>query len=274
MYEINRPGEWLRERFAQVESESDGWRAKDHSIVPVINAEHILVAADMHFPKHDQSLIMSMLERAWREEVTDVVHAGDVHDMEGWSRFPGKDGTDSHRRNMVNCGKLFRIIDDMGFRQHYIPGNHEWRMTHNSPLTMLDITSMMDLGDLVASGRLMVYDTPRIRASIGNWYIVHPSQYGSFPGVVAAKLATRFQANVIAAHEHHYGLVTDETGQFLAISSGGLYDPDLHEYIQNNVTAHRAWQRGYVLLHEGEAHMVRGEPRRMVQAERLVEAVV
>lgn len=263
--ELLQPESFLTQRFAEVHKDNDGWEPTDYSQMPVIEEDHILIAADLHFPKHDQRMIEEMLAQAYREEVERIVWAGDYHDMEEWSKWGIDDQTSNHRRNMVRGGKIMRIAAEMGFKQTYSQGNHETRVFRNTPLSMQDIASMMDLGDLVQSGQLEVTDSTRVWVRVGNWLIVHPAQYGSFPGVVASKLATRFQANVIAAHEHHWGMTTDETGQWVAISSGGLYDPRLHKYINNNVTAHRAWQRGFVILHSGQAQLYRGLPTPSIQ---------
>lgn len=251
--------------MAKIREESDAWEPRDWSQMPVIEEDHLLIAADLHFPKHDEKMVTEMLDQAYREEVERIVWAGDFFDMEEWSKYGIDDQTSNHRRNMVRGGKIMRMAAEAGFKQTYSQGNHETRVFRNTPLSMQDLGSMMGLSDLMDSGMIDVTDSTRVWARVGNWFIVHPAQYGSFPGVVASKLATRFQANVIVAHEHHWQMTTDETGQFIAINTGGLFDPRLHKYIQNNVTAHRAWQRGFVILHSGKAQLYRGLPTPTIQ---------
>lgn len=266
--ELIQPESFLAQRFAQVRDESDGWIPRDYSQVPVIEDEHVLIAADAHVPKHDERLVMEMLAQAYREEVTRIVWAGDLLDMEEFSKWGVDDPTSSVRRNATHAGKIVKIADEMGFEQDFFKGNHEQRMFRNNPLVMADLAAMMGLSGLMETGRLRVYDTTRAWARVGNWLIVHPAQYGSFPLVVASKLATRYQANVIAAHEHHWAMGTDETGKYIIINTGGLFDPNLHRYIQDNVTSHRAWQRGFVILHSGKAQLYRGLPTPSIQTGR------
>lgn len=243
-----------------------GWRPQDYDDHLVVESEHILIAADAHIPKHDENLLESMLQQAYEEGVDVIIWAGDLLDNEEWSSYGIDDPTSSFQRNLRIAGALIKGVDRMGMKQYWSLGNHEQRVSRNtrSQITMEQLALMAGLGDLMEAGSLVVSDNPTVYLPVGNWMVTHPSQYGSYPTVVASKLATRYQANVIAAHEHHHGLTTDETGQFIAISSGGLFDPRKHKYINHQVTSHRAWQRGFVILHNGEAHLYRGEPAPMI----------
>jgi predicted phosphodiesterase len=267
MTSLINPDGFLDGMFAQIEGEGDGWKAKRYGGYFTITSEHILVASDVHFPKYDEKLFKGMLSQAWREEIDTIVWAGDFYDMEEWSTYGIDDPTSSFQRNLRNGGKIMRGVAGMGFKQIWSRGNHEERVFRNRPINMEMLANLSGLTDLLESGQLVVSDHPMVYASVGNWVIVHPAQYGSFPGVVASKLATRYQANTVVAHEHHWGMTTDETGQFVAISSGGLFDPKLHKYIQYNVTSHRAWQQGFVTIHEGQAQLYRGKAALTIQKE-------
>jgi hypothetical protein len=204
--------------------------------------------------------------RAKQEGVDTVMWPGDVFDMEEFSRFGITDYTSSFQRNARITGAIFRGVARMGFKQVYMPGNHEARLFHtaNNHINMEQLALMAGVGDLIEDGSLVISDNPTAYLPVGNWMVTHPAQYGSTPLVVASKLATRHQCNTIVAHEHHWGMTTDETGQFICISSGGLYNPAKHEYIQRGMTSHRAWQRGYVILHQGHPFLYRGEPTHLM----------
>lgn len=238
----------------------DGWQPKQYDDVPVTHATHIMVTADAHVPKHDPALFAEVLAQAVEEGIEELVHAGDLMDMEEFSRFGIDDQTSSFGRNIKATGKLLRLIADTGVHQWWTMGNHEQRLFRALPqLNMRLLASMAGVDDLIDAGKLSVSDSTVLHASVGNWMIVHPAAYGSTPGVVPGKLATRFQRNVISGHEHHWGMGMDETGQFYHVSTGGMFDSRLHKYYNMNITGHRTWVSGYVTLHRGRPMLYRGD---------------
>jgi hypothetical protein len=258
--QLVNPESHLSSLFARLDAENAGWRPREYDDYLIVKSAHVLVASDVHFPKHDEELLHAMLLQAVEQGVDTLIWAGDFYDMEEFSPYGVDDPTSSFRRNLSVGGQLMRGVADLGISQVWSAGNHEYRVFRNRPLDMTLLARMSGLGDLLESERLRVSDHPLVYLPVGNWIVVHPGQYGSFPTLVATKLATRFQANVVAAHEHHWGMTTDETGQFIGISSGGLFDPRLHKYINYNVTSQRAWQQGWVILHNGQASLYRGRP--------------
>lgn len=267
MSDLINPTQAARSVLQGMQEEMGDWRPTDYNDHLIVNSEHVLIAADTHIPAHDEQMIAEMLDQAYREEVDTIIWAGDLMDMQAFSSYGIDDETNSFRRDLRITGALLRGAARMGFKQIWTLGNHENRIrrTTKQSINMEQIALMAGTGGLLETGELVVSDNPSVYLPIGNWMVTHPAQYSSFPGVVASKLATRYQCNVIAAHEHHFGMVTDETGQWLAISSGGLYDPRKHRYINHNVTAHRAWQRGFVILHSGKAQLYRGLPTPTIQ---------
>lgn len=248
-------------------NEMGDWEPQVYTDHLIIQSDHVLIAADTHIPKHDEKLVGEMIEQAVEEGITDIIWAGDLMDMEEWSSYGIDDHSSSFQRNLRITGALIRAVAELGFHQYWTLGNHEQRISRNTKnqIVMENLAMMAGLGDLMENGMLLVSDNPSVYLPTGNWLVTHPASYGSYPTVLASKLATRNQANVIAAHEHHWGMTTDETGRYIAISSGGLYDPVKHKYLNHQVTPHRAWQRGFVTVHKGKAQLYRGSPTPMIQ---------
>jgi predicted phosphodiesterase len=268
MSPFENPNEIIARMRQDQEAALDGWVAPLYTDHLFIDSAHVLVAADTHIPKHDQELVEGMLRQAYEEEVDTIIWAGDLLDMEAYSSYGIDEKTASFKRDLRVTAAIIRGASRLGFKQYWTLGNHEQRLFRDRNMNNLDMSllaQLAGLGDLVENGMLVTSDNPSVYLTIGNWLVTHPSQYGSYPTVVASKLATRNQANVIAAHEHHWGMTTDETGQWLAISSGGLYDPRKHKYINYQMTSHRAWQRGFVILHNGHAQLYRGAVTPLIQ---------
>jgi hypothetical protein len=251
--------------------ELGGWKPTDWSEKLTTNARNIIVASDVHFPKHDGRLLDRMVETAVDENVEQIIWAGDLMDMEEYSKWGVDDHTSSFRRNLNGIGILLKAVADLGLRQIWSLGNHEQRIFRTNPqMNMYTLAQMTGVQELLDGGTLEISDHPTILASVGNWMITHPAQYGSFPLVVADKLAGVHQKNIIAAHEHHFAQGIDATGNFVIINSGGLFEPKYHKYIQHQPTAHRSWVKGFVVLHNGYARLVHGEHLLATDAEALV----
>lgn len=242
------------------------WEPKNFSDILTVDSQHIMVISDVHYPKHDRAMLEQVIDQAIEEGIDTVILAGDYFDMEEYSKYGIDDHTSNFQRNLRGGAVHIRRLIRMGIKVVWSQGNHEARVFRGQhQLDMKALALIAGLGEYLDNGMLIVSDNPTVYASVGNWMITHPAQYGSFPLVVASKLATRYQANTIVAHEHHWGQTLDETGQFIAINSGGLFDPNLHKYIQHSPTSHRAWTRGFVTLHKGHPSLYRGLPTSVVQ---------
>lgn len=230
-----------------------GWKPTDYSERLAIPDRYICIASDAHVPYHDERLLANMLQTCREFEVTSIVWLGDLADMPTYSSWGNKDkGTTFQREKQIIRGVLEKVAE-LGFKQWWTSGNHEDRLFRKNDFQfgMRELADMVGVSKLIDNHLLVVSDNPTVNAYCGKWMLTHPAQYGSTPLVVPSKLATRYQQHVCSAHAHHSGMTWDETGRFRAVETGGLFKPELHNYIQHRVTAHRAWRQGFVLLLDG-----------------------
>jgi hypothetical protein len=234
----------------EIKSYRGDWEPEDYSKRMLLPTENLAIVSDVHIPYHDEVLLAHVLREAHDYKVETIVWLGDLMDMPTYSSWGNLDKSTTFLREKHIVRKTLERVAELGFKQVWSSGNHENRLFRKNDFTfgMEDLAGLCGLTSLIDSGRLLTSDNPTLDAFGGRWMLTHPAQYGSTPLVVPGKLATRFQQNVMSAHAHHYGMGMDETGMFTVVETGGLFKPQYHQYIQHQVTAHRAWVQGFWLL--------------------------
>jgi predicted phosphodiesterase len=217
-----------------------------------VEEDNIIVASDVHIPYHNERLTAQMLGTAERRGAEAIVWLGDLMDNPTFSSWGQDDLSTTFKRELKIAEGLIRLASTIVDRQYWSFGNHEarWMRKNGEQVDMELLANMAGLSDLVRSGHLVMSDHPSLLYR-DDWYLTHPSTYGSVPLVVPGKLAELFSKNVVSAHAHHWGMGTSPTGRFTVIESGGLFNPLLVKYVQQRVTTHRQWVGGYVALDRG-----------------------
>lgn len=222
--------------------------------------EHrLLIASDVHVPYHDEELVARFIEHAAREKFAAIVWLGDLMDNPTFSHWDREDLRTTFENELEQVEGIIRLAAKAVKKQYWSIGNHEtrWMRRLSYQARMEHLAKIAGLGDLLANGKLVVTDNPSLDAEYGAWMLVHPHEYGATPLVVPGKLADKYQQNVISAHAHHWGMGMSPSGQFQVVESGCLLEPDYVAYINNQVTTHRRWVKGYVALEHGEVTMHR-----------------
>jgi UDP-2,3-diacylglucosamine pyrophosphatase LpxH len=229
------------------------YQPEDFSRKLYVNERRICIASDVHLPYHDTALIAEMFARCEHEKIEAIVWLGDLLDLPTLSSW----GVTDKQTTLVDQLREVRGLVEMAAEvvpvQYWSRGNHEerWMRKLEHQAGMEQLAQMAGLGSYLEDDILVLSDNPTLLADSGLWMLTHPASYGATPLVVPSKLATRYGRNVLSAHAHHFGMTTDESGNFLAVETGGLFDPRLHQYVQWRITTHRAWQQGYWLLMDG-----------------------
>jgi hypothetical protein len=185
-----------------------------------------------------------------------------MHTFSSWGRT---DQTTQYKREIGIARTVIEMAAGVVPVQYWSRGNHEARLFRKTEgqLDMEQLAGSIGLGWLLDSGALIVSDNPTLDAvtdTFGKptWMLTHPAQYGSSPLAVPGKLAGRYEQHILSAHAHHWGMGVDPTGKYTVIETGGLFQPNYHEYVQYNVTTHRAWTQGFWLLTDGHPTGFRG----------------
>ncbi len=237
----------------QLAAAREGWVPFDYSARLIIPDRTIMVLADVHLPRHDEKLLAQALARAEEQKVQAIVFLGDLMDMPTFSAWGRDDMSDNFERELNICEAVIRCALSAVKYVYWSFGNHEGRFMRklDGQLSMRHLAQIAGLSDVMDAGRLIVSDNPSLDAFDGNWMLTHPVSYGATPLVVPGKIATRYEQNVLSAHAHHYGSGTDQTGKWVVVESGGLFDTRYHRYMQYGITTHRAWVQGYWILDGG-----------------------
>ncbi len=82
------------------------------------------------------------------------------------------------------------------------------------------------------------------------WMITHPKNYSQTKNRISYRLAGKYECNTCSAHGHFIGMVASESGKYIAIDSGGLFDMKKILYAQNTTT-YPVWNQGFVLIVNG-----------------------
>jgi predicted phosphodiesterase len=229
-----------------------GWKPQDFSKRWLVTADRICVASDVHIPYHDEQLLAQMLEHCQKEGIEAIVWLGDLLDMPTFSSWGQTDHTTKFTRELDIARGVISMSAKVVEKQYWSRGNHEerWMRKLDNQTHMEQLAYMCGLGPLVEDGRLILSDNPSLDAFDGDWLLTHPKAYGRIPLDVPVQLARRYQQNVMSGHAHHWGMAAFE--RFMVVETGGLFAPNLHQYIQYSPRPGRDWAQGYWFLIDGE----------------------
>lgn len=235
-------------------SEARGlWKPEDFSQRILVPDRKIMILSDVHAPFHDEKLLAQAFSRAEDEGVTAIIFLGDLIDAPTFSSWGREDWNDNFEREIGIVETILQCALEAAPVVYWSRGNHEQRIFRKveNQIKMRNLAALFEMTEAVKDGRLILSDNPSLDAFGGTWMLTHPKAYGRQPLVETGKLATLFQQNVVGAHAHHFAHGLDQTSKFEVIESGGLFKPEYFQYIQYNVTSHRAWTQGYWILEDG-----------------------
>lgn len=236
-----------------------GFVPEDFSKRLTVVEDRIIVYSDMHIPYHDAELFCRMLETCDKERIQAIVLLGDTWDMKQWSSY-GDDTPNHLFKTAKDIGReVISILIQSCLHVYISPGNHDMRfLKHNGyRVSFHDMCNMMGVGDELIDPRngealVTVSESPAWDAC-GNTLLVHPEKYGSNPLVEPAKIAQKYDKNVISGHAHHWGMSKIAVGDkyYTVCESGGGFNPNLFKYAQYSVSSMRGMVNGYCTLIDG-----------------------
>jgi len=227
---------------------------------PVIEARSVLVMADVHAPYHDADFCSELVDFAKHVGIKTVLLAGDFLDFTAISTFTPAmlsdveeaDETDLVSDEIVKAAAFCDVLLDNFARVVMILGNHEERLTRRLAV-QTRVTLLRHLLGYRREERFEIY--PYYYALIKDgtrvWRVTHPKNYSVIPVRVAARLADKYQQEVIAAHGHDWGETISVSGRY-ACSCGMCADAELIEYTQLRDSLNPFMQTGAWVLVDGE----------------------
>jgi predicted phosphodiesterase len=219
----------------------------------------VMVMADVHAPLFDPWWFNAALAKAKGMGAKTVVLAGDWWNMDSLSNYYPKQENAGWDTEYKISRALMALILRVFERAILIKGNHDVRVVKRSNYKLSFRQAMYGLFDGVEGiERLEVTNLDHlwVDSPAGMWYICHPTAYNQQPCATASKLADLHHAHVMTAHSHCVGQATSQNGMYHLIETGGLFDKDRTQYLQNSTT-YRKWVNGYAWLDvNGRGHLV------------------
>ena len=243
------------------------WEPEDYSIRLGIPDSRIAIASDVHIPYHDEKLLARFLHRCEEYSIESIVWLGDLLDLPTFSSWGRTDYTTLFPRELGMARTVLEMASEIVGVQYWSSGNHEYRLfrKNEAQFGMEHLARLVGVQPLLEDARLIVSDNPSLDAGYNqrtgkwDWMLTHPAKYGKQPLVFPGQLASLYQQHVLSAHAHHWAMGTDPTGKYTVIETGGLFQPNYHEYVNYRVTGHRRWAQGFWFLVDGRPIGFRGD---------------
>lgn len=244
----------------------------DALIPRIVVNEPLAVVSDWHVPYIDEKLFEQFVQAIQRHGVKKILVVGDTTHQDAFSKHPpGMAGMKSTPADeFVATEKVLDIL----FRDvHHIiicGGNHDIRLLAKTDrgLTLADLYRMIYPkaapfvqntgtfeGDDGKKRTLEITELPTIRATIfgQEWEFYHPDEYSRIRGRVPTNFAKVHHKNIGVGHTHSFGMAWDESGKFMALELGGLFDARYFGYLYEKPRSAPRMTPGFFVFDEGGA---------------------
>ena len=219
-----------------------------------LSGDDWMITSDWHVPETDWRLVERMCSIARRNLVKQLVIGGDFFSQSQFSSFANLVPPVSWAQERDAARELLRHMLDVFENIWIVMGNHDRRLVKWADAT-LDEKDVF--GMVITSNRVHVnkFAYCTLETSAGKWRVTHPMNYRQARGQTPALLADKLRMNVIAGHEHHTAMTYSPSGEYVAISIGGLYDAGKIAYVQLTDQLRPAMTPGFVMLRGGYPYL-------------------
>lgn len=224
------------------------------------------ILGDLHFPLVDWPFLARVCAAARKEGIRSATLAGDIMDMGDYSSYakviPDPDTAIELDAAERGIDLLLATFEDV----QVVMGNHDdrilkWLQGKLTPDKATDMLLSFMGGSRGGKVKLSLLDHHYLETETGGWIIAHGAQYSQMPGKVAGDMALDEQRHAMTHHEHHFGMTTDRTGRYIAISNGMCADVRMMTYVMRQKKAgKRRMVQGATLLKGGYPHLLGGPP--------------
>jgi len=252
-----------------------------------------LIINDPHIPYHDAGFINRCLDLANHWQIPTTVLGGDAieaNSFSGWADDFTPEGNvvnsaareemerifldmpdgevkdrmallleniDAPAGNMSEeikeTKKVFRALADATQNVIRIQGNHENRLLRvlKKSLSPSIMDGLFDAQN--PRWKVSSYYECEFVSGGQKWRVTHPVNSGKGS---SKKLASKYQCNIIMAHNHHFSIQTDPSGQWLAIEAGACVDRRRLPYEMQRDNAADMHVLGAVIIRDGKPHLL------------------
>lgn len=226
---------------------------------PLVAFGDAMVAMDFHIPLHDPALINRMLSCAAKNNINQLIIAGDYFNMEAFGSFLPHQPEASLQQERYDANVIMKTLLRTFGHIYFIWGNHDFRLVRKLGFKksfeecmkwMLSGLDEDEMERISFSDLDYMHYWPDGKGTGRKYRICHPRNFSSVPLTVARKLATKHDCSVITGHSHHFAIGAAQNGWDLAIEGGGFFSKERTEYIQKT-TNHHEWVQGFTFFKKG-----------------------
>ena len=215
---------------------------------PIEVAPNCMILADMHIPNVNYGWLKTAMECAEIAGVDTIIHAGDLLDMAQF--FKPDLSSVSIKEEMDTAREVTQWIDKLGFRQVYLPGNHEARLNRitNGQIGMW-------VFDDYLKNTCEITELAWVEIE-GFGRVCHPGNYSKIQLSVPAELSARHECGIIGTHSHHAATGWSRSGKHQILEAGIMADVRRAYYKTRVMVRSSEWQNGCVIVKEDYAHLL------------------
>ncbi len=220
---------------------------------PTLRGDALLLF-DVHAPCHDAAWINRCVDIAARWDVRKLGIGGDLVDFTAFSAFEKSSEYDV-AAEIASAARIVETLESCFDEVVYSSGNHDVRLSRLTDW-LLPVESAVRL--FLRSGKTTFTRSYWFTLESGDarYMCVHPRNASVAQTMVPARLAAKYQTNVIAGHGHLWGQGRDVSGRYWAIDAGMCADPLRLEYYQMQPTIRPAMCQGAVIVRGGIPYLL------------------
>lgn len=213
-----------------------------------IKVGSVLILGDVHANFVSPEVIKRARSFAFAHKIKTLVLAGDVVNADAFSSHPAKQRRESIGDEIEQCKALFNYFDDVFSAIYWITGNHDRRI---STLTFGEL-NIYQLADMVCGAvRRKVKVTPYSRLWIESggqlWLVAHQKNYSKVKLSVARALASKYECNVICAHQHLCAVGASDNGRHVVADLPCACVSPPYKYLETNTLPEWCLGFGFIL---------------------------
>jgi len=189
--------------------------------------------------------------------------AGDFLNADAYSHFDKlipKEFTDWGTELEVG-GRVVEALLDWFTDIVMLPGNHEERFlrANNWECSFEHMIRLFGLPEGLRS-RIVVNVGPHTRSAYRyavfcGYRVTHAKNFSIIPARVAFRLASKYEQHIICAHGHRVAKTMSESGKYVVIDSGGMFDKKRMAYTSIYDTTYPEQTNGFIVLRKGKSHV-------------------
>jgi len=239
-------------------------RERDNGGIPVFDGQvtiegSVIIINDVHLPFTNYDLAQRVVDVAGYYDITTMVIAGDLLDMDSQSTFKRKVRSVPLAQEIDAARELLAYYAQHFTRIWVMPGNHEERLLKHldGELTFDLFTDLIRPPDpeLVDVFMFTPYDQITIDSGGHEYMVVHQRNSSAISLKIGESLAWKYQKNMIVTHQHNSAKGYDKYGRYLIIDSGGLHNQKRTPYMGLKTSTGPVHDEGFVTVVNGWAEL-------------------